>query len=132
MEIIIHYLYFSTFDTLLVTLCRKLQREEMQLRAASHQKSLGFGLYRLAHGGSFKYAGIAMNVGKATACEAVTNVNALYDFRNNFIKFLANKAETRTSIETFEELPDLPNIADAVDGTHKIKSPKESTVNYFS
>lgn len=98
------------------------------------EKVLAIGLYRLAHGGSFENAGIAMNVGKATPREAFTDVvNALYDFRNDFIKFPANKVETRASIETFAELSDLPNVAGAIDGTHiKIKAPKESAVDYFS
>lgn len=39
-----------------------------------------------------------MNVGKATAREAFTDVvNALYDFRNDFIKFPTNEVETRAS-----------------------------------
>ncbi|XP_020621230.1 protein ANTAGONIST OF LIKE HETEROCHROMATIN PROTEIN 1-like [Orbicella faveolata] len=125
----------DTFDTLLVTLRHKLQREDTRLRnCIPPEKVLAIGLYRLAHGGSFENAGIAMNVGKATAREAFTDVvNALYDFRNDFIKFPANKVETRASIETFAELSDLPNVAGAIDGTHiKIKAPKESAVDYFS
>ena len=86
---------------------------------------LAIGLYRLAHGGSFDNAGIAMNVGKATAHEAFTDVvNALNDFRNDFIKFPTNEAETRSSIATFEELSNLPNIEGAIDGTHKNKGSK--------
>ena len=125
----------DTFDTLLATLRHKLQREDTRLRnCIPPEKVLAIGLYRLAHGGSFENAGIAMNVGKATAREAFTDVvNALYDFRNDFIKFPANEVETRASIETLEELSDLPNIAGAIDGTHiKIKAPKESAVDYFS
>ena len=125
----------DTFDTLLATLRHKLQREDTRLRnCIPPEKVLAIGLYRLAYGGSFENAGIAMNVGKATAREAFTDVvNALYDFRNDFIKFPANEVETRASIETFEELSDLPNIAGAIDGTHiKIKAPKESAVDYFS
>ncbi|XP_068706592.1 putative nuclease HARBI1 [Montipora foliosa] len=125
----------DTFDTLLATLRRKLQREDTRLRnCIPPEKVLAIGLYRLAHGGSFDNAGIAMNVGTATIREAFTDVvNALYDFRNDFIKFPTNEAETRASIATFEELSDLPNIAGAIDGTHvKIKAPKESAVDYFS
>ena len=60
-----------------------------------------------------------MNAGKAIAREAFTDVvNALYDFRNDFIKFPTNEAQKRASI---------------VDGTHmEIKAPKESAVDYFS
>jgi len=66
---------------------------------------LAIGPYRLAHGGSFNNAGIAMNVGKATARETFTDVvNALYYFRNDFIKFPTNEAETRASIATFEKI----------------------------
>ena len=125
----------DTFDTLLVTLRHKLQREDTRLRnCIPPEKVLAIGLHRLAHGGSFENAGIAMNVGKATAREAFTDVViALYDFRNDFVKFPANEVETRASIEALEELSDLPNITGAIDGTHiKIKAPKESAVDYFS
>ena len=78
--------------------------------------------YRLAHGGSFDNAGIAMNVGKATARETFTNVvNVFYDFRNNFIKLPINEAESRASIGLFEELSDLQNIAGAIDGIQSYK-----------
>ena len=34
---------------------------------------------------------------------------------------------------TFEEYPDLPNIASAIDGTRiRIEAPKDSAVDYFS
>ena len=116
----------ATRLSLLVTLGHKVQREDTRLRnCIPPEKVLAIGLYRLAHGGSFSNAGIAMNVGKATVREAFTDVvNALYDFRNDFIKFPANEVETRASIETFEGLSDLPNIAGAIDGTHKNKGSK--------
>ena len=88
----------DTFDTLLTTLRHKLQREDTRLRnCIPPEKFLAIGLYRLAHGGSFENAGIARNVGKATAREAFTDVvNALYGFRNDFIKFPANEVETKS------------------------------------
>ena len=65
----------DTFDTLLATLRHKLQREDTRLRnCIPPEKVLAIGLYRLAYGGSFENAGIAMNVGKATAREAFTDV----------------------------------------------------------
>ena len=68
----------DTFDTLLATLRRKLQRPP--------ENVLAIGLYRLAPGGSFDNVGIVTNVGKATDV-----VNALYDFRNGVIKFPLTK-----------------------------------------
>ena len=116
----------DTFDSLLATLHHKLQRKDKRLRnCIPAEKVLAIGLYRLAHGGSIENAGIAMNVGKATACEALTDVvNALYDLQNDFIKFPANEVETRAPIETFEELSDLPNIPGVIDETHKNKGSK--------
>ena len=128
-------LLHETFDTLLATLRYKLQREDMQLRnCIPPENVLVIGLHHLAHGGSFENMGSAMNVGKATAHEAFSDVvNALNNFRNDFIKFPTNKAETRAFIATFEDLLDLPNIAGTIDGTHiKIKAPKETAVDYFS
>ena len=125
----------DTFDTLLATLRHKLQREDERMRnCIPPENVLAIGLYRLAHGGSFDNAGIAMNVGKATAREAFTDVvKELNDFRNDFNKFPTKETETRASIATFEELSSLPNIEGAIDGTHiKIKAKRESAVDYFS
>lgn len=51
--------------------------------------------------------------------EAVQGVTeALFDLRNEYIKFPVTEAETTASIETFSELSDLHNVAGAIDGTH--------------
>jgi len=73
-------------------------------------------------------------VGKSTVIEAVQDVTgALFELRNEYIKFPVSEAETRTCIETFSELSNLPNVAGAIDGTHiEIKAPDESAVDYFS
>ena len=75
-----------------------------------------------------------MNVGKSTIIEAVQDVvEALYELRNDFIKFPATMVETASAIRYFEHLSALPNIAGAIDGTHiRISAPKESAVDYFS
>jgi len=76
--------------------CQSHGNKHHHVHAVPTENVLAIGLYRLAHGGSFDNAGIAMNVGKATACEAFTDVvNALYNFRSYFIKFPTNEAETR-------------------------------------
>lgn len=66
--------------------------------------------------------------------EAVQGVTeALFDLRNEYIKFPVTEAETTASIETFSELSNLHNVAGAIDGTHiEIKAPLESAVDYFS
>jgi len=65
--------------------------------------------------------------------EAVQDITeALFEVRNDFIKFLVTEVETRAYIEAFAELSDLPNVAGATDGTHiQIKAPLESAVDYF-
>jgi hypothetical protein len=75
-----------------------------------------------------------MNVGKATVYEAFHEVvNALYEKRNDYIKFPETVAETAASIHTFTPFTDLPVVAGAIDGTHiKIKAPKENAADYFS
>ena len=125
----------NTFDQLLGILRPYLQREDTRFRnCVTPEKVIAIGIYRLAHGGSFENAGVAMNVGKTTAIEAFMDVvDGLYELRNEYIKFPASVAETAASIATFTTLSNLPNIAGAIDGTHiKIKAPKDSAVDYFS
>ena len=91
-------------------------------------------MYRLAHGNSYLTIGPAFNVGKSTVIEAVQDVvGALYELRDDHIKFPENLAEITTSIQSFEELSVLPNIVGAIDGSHvRIKAPKDSAADYFS
>ena len=124
----------NTFDRLLAILRPFLQREDTRFRdCITPEKVLVIGIYRLAHGGSFENAGVAVNVGKSTAIEAFMDVvDGLYELRNGYIKFPTAVAETSASKATFMPLSNLPNIAGAIDGTHiKIKAPKDSEVNYF-
>ena len=78
--------------------------------------------------------GANFSVGKSTVIEAVQDVTAgLFELRSEYIKFPVSEAETRTCIERFSELSNLPNVAGAIDGTHiRIKAPNESAVDYFS
>ena len=66
-----------------------------------------------------------MNVGKSTVIEAVQDVvEGLYGLRNEHIKFPETAAETASTVQTFEELSSLPNIAGAIDGIHvRISAP---------
>lgn len=83
------------------------------------EKVLALGLYRLAHGNSYSTIGANFGVGKSTVIEAVQDLNeALFDLRNEYIRFPVTEAETIGSIETFSELSDLPNVVGAIDGTH--------------
>ena len=61
-------------------------------------------------------------------------VGALYEFRDDHIKFPENLAEITTSIQSFEELSVLPNIVGAIDGSYVriLKAPKDSAADYFS
>ena len=83
------------FDQILARLHPYLVRENTKFRnCVPPEKVLAIGLYRLAHGGSFENSGIAMNVGVSTVFEAFEDVvNALFDLRNNYIKFPMTVAE---------------------------------------
>ena len=125
----------DTFDVLLNVLRPFLLRQNTALRdCIPPEKVLALGLYRLAHGNSYLTIGATFGVGKSTVIEAVQDVTeALFEVRNEYIKFPVTEAETRACVETFAELSDLPNIAGAIDGTHiQIKAPLESAVDYFS
>jgi len=125
----------DTFDVLLNMLTPFLLRQNTSLHdCIPPEKVLALGLYRLAHGNSYLTIGANFGVGKSTVIEAVQDVTgALFELRNEYIKFPVSEAETRTCIETFSELSNLPNVAGAIDGTHiQIKAPDESAVDYFS
>lgn len=60
-------------------------------------------------------------------------VEALFNLRNDYIKFPIIEAETWHCIETFRDISDLPNIVGAIDGSHiRIAAPPDSAVEYFS
>lgn len=125
----------NTFQLLLNVLAARLSRQNTRFRnCIPPEKVLAIGLFRLAHGNSYISISPAMNVGKSTDFEAVQDVvEGLYDLRNEYIKFPETGAETASTVETFEELSSLPNIAGAIDGTHiRISAPKESAADYFS
>ena len=125
----------ATFDTVVNILGPRIVRENSRFRAClCPAKILAIGLYRLAHGNSYLTIGPAFNVGKSTVIEAVQDVvGALYELRDDHIKFPENLAEITTSIQSFEELSVLPNIVGAIDGSHvRIKAPKDSAADYFS
>ena len=108
----------DTFDVLLNLLHPSLLRQNTSLRdCIPPEKVLALGLYRLADGNSYSTIGANFGVGKSTVIEAVQDVTeALFDLRNEYIKFPVTEAETIASIETFSELSDLPNVAGAIDG----------------
>ena len=97
-------------------------------------KVLALGLYRLAHGNSYSSIGLVFNVGKSTVIEAVQDVaNGLYELRDKYTKFPETLAEVHTSIATFADLTNLPNVVSAIDGLHiRIKAPNDSAPDYFS
>ena len=124
-----------TFNRILNLLGYRLVRQPSRFRnPLPPEKILALGLYRLGHGNSYVTIGPSFNVGKATAIEAVQDVvEALYEIRNEYIKFPETEAETVAATGTFAELSELPNIVGAIDGSHvKIKAPKDSAVDYFS
>jgi len=63
----------------------------------------------------------------------VFTVNGLYEVRNEHIKFPETIAEVNSSMQTFTNLTNLPNVVGAIDGSHvRIKAPVDSAVDYFS
>ena len=91
-----------TFDILLNILQLAVTRENTRLRdCITPEKVLVLGLYRLAHGNSYESIGPVFNVGRSTVLEAVQDVvEALFNLRNDYIKFPMTEAETRHCIET--------------------------------
>ena len=60
-------------------------------------------------------------------------VNGLYELRNVYIKFPDTLVDVNSSIATFSDLTNLPNVVSAIDGSHvKIKAPIDSAPDYFS
>ena len=125
----------NTFNRILNLLGHRLVRQPSRFRdPLPPEEILALGLYRLGHGNSYVTIGPSFNLGKATAIEAVQDVvEALYEIRNEYIKFPETEAETVAATETFTELSELPNIVGAIDGSHvTIKAPKDSAGDYFS
>ena len=127
--------YKNTFEIILHILGPRLERRNSRFRnCLPPEKVLVLGLYRLAQGNSYSSIGPAFNVGKSTVIEAVQDVvNGLYELRNEHIKFPETLAEVNSSIATFADLTNLPNVVVAIDGSHvRIKAPNESAPDYFS
>ena len=78
--------------------------------------------------------GLTFNVGKITVINTVQDVaRALYELRDDHIKFSKNFVEITSSIQSFEELSVLPNIKGLLDGSHVgIQAPPDRTIDYFS
>ena len=124
-----------TFDALLNLLRTQLSRQDTALRdRIPPEKVLAIGIYRLAHGFPYTNIGASFGVGKSTAVEAVQDVTeALFELRNELIKFPASTEETRSCTETFSALSNLPNVVGAIGCSHiQIKAPAESAIDYFS
>ncbi|XP_066015457.1 uncharacterized protein, partial [Pocillopora verrucosa] len=125
----------NTFETILHILGQRLERRNTWFRdCIPPAKVLALGLYRLAHGNSYSTIGPAFNVGKSTVIEAVQDVvKGLYELCDEYIKFPETIAEVSSSIATFGDLTNLPNVVGAIDGSHiRIKAPKDSAPDYFS
>ena len=125
----------GTFDALLNLLRTPLSRQDTALRdCIPPEKVLAIGIYRLAHGFPYTNIGATFGVGKSTAVEAVQHVTeALFELRNELIKFPASAEETRSCTETFSALSNLPNVVGAIGCSHiQIKAPAESAIDCFS
>lgn len=124
----------TSFNHILNILGHQLVRQPSRFRdPLTPEKILALGLYCLGHGNSYVSIGPSFNVGKATVIEAVQDVvEALYELRNENIKFPETEAETLAATGTFEDISELPNIVGAIDGSHvRIKAPKDNAVDLF-
>ena len=124
-----------TFDALLNLLRTQLSRQDTALRDwIPREKVLAIGIYRLARGFPYTNIGATFGVSKNTAVEAVQDVTeALFELRNELIKFPVSTEETRSCTETFSALSNLPNVVGAIGCSHiQKKAPAESTIDYFS
>ena len=94
----------NTFNTLLNILGPRLTQQNSIFRVClPPSKVLAIGLYRLAHGNSYISMAPTFCIGESTAIEAVQDVvEALYDIRNDHIKFPETQAEIEASIATFK------------------------------
>ena len=125
----------NMFETILHILGPRLERRNTWFKdCIPPAKVLALGLYRLAHGNSYSTIGPIFNVGKSTVIEAVQDVvNGLCELRDEYIKFPETIAEVSSSIATFADLTNLPNVVGAIDGSHiRIKAPNDSAPDYFS
>ena len=88
----------------------------------------------LGHGNLYQSIGRVFNAGRWTVLEAVQDVvEALFNLRNDYIKFPFTEAETWRCVKTFQNVSDLPNIVGAIDGSHiRIAAPPNSALDYFS
>ena len=86
----------NTFNRILNLLGHRLVRQPSRFRdPLPPEEILALGLYRLGHGNSYVTIGPSFNLGKATAIEGVQDVvEALYEIRNEYIKFPETEAET--------------------------------------
>lgn len=91
------------------------------------EKVLSLGLYHLAYGNSYKSIGPNFILGRSNVLEAVQEVvEALFNLRNVYIKFLITEAGT-------PDVSDLPNIVGAIGGSYiRIAARQDSAVDYFS
>jgi len=125
----------ATFDIILNLLGPRLARQNSIFRDCLPRSTvLAVGLYRLAHGNTYVSIAPAFCVGKTTVIEAVQDVvNALFDIREDYIKFPETIAEVQASIATFDDHTTLPNVVGAIDGSHiKIRAPTDDGADYFS
>lgn len=83
----------DTFDLLLPVLGNRLVRQNTVMQnCLSPEKVLACGLLRPAHGNSYESIGPALNVGTTSVIDACQDVvEALYDLRNEYIKFYSNR-----------------------------------------
>ena len=113
----------------------QLMRQNTILReAVSVEKRVAVALWRLATGNSYRTVGLTFGIGRCTAMNVKEEFcSALMRQANNFIKFPKTEAETRKSIQEFQDISRFPQVVGALDGSHiAIKAPKQDPNEYVN
>ena len=89
----------------------------------------------MGHGSSYFAVGPNFNFGRSIVLEAcsIDVVDALLELKDLYIRFPDTKVQVIAAKESFQLWSALPNVVDAIDGTHvRIKTPVENEPDYFS
>ena len=102
----------NTFEHICGLVGPELVRQNTILRQAiSVEKRVAVALWRLATGNSYRTVGLTFGIGRCTAMNVKDEFcTALLRRANDFIKFPKTEAETRQSIQEFQDISRFPQV----------------------
>ena len=102
--------------------------------AITVEKWVAVAMWRLATGNSCITVGLTFGIGQCTAMNVKDKFYSAQIRRaNDFIKFPKTEAETRQTIQEFQDISHFPQVVGALDGSHTlIKAPKEDLNEYVN